>query len=140
APALWRYTTSKPAADWSQPGFGDTSWLEGKSGFGTSGTPGAVIGTVWNTPDIWLRREIVVPAKKLKDLALWMHHDEDAQVYVNGVLTAKGDGWTTEYDTMPLMDAGKAAFKPGKNLIAIHCRQTGGGQYVDLGLVTMPKN
>jgi hypothetical protein len=140
SPALWRYTMSKPADDWSRPGFGDAAWLEGKSGFGTSGTPGAVIGTTWNTPDIWLRREIEIPAEKLKNLALWMHHDDDAQVYVNGVLAVRTDGWTTAYDAMPLTEVGRAAFKPGKNLIAIHCRQISGGQYVDFGLVEVQKN
>jgi len=57
-PALWRYTTSQPASDWYQPSFDDSSWKEGRSGFGTPGTPGAVLGTTWNTRDIWLRREV----------------------------------------------------------------------------------
>ncbi len=56
-PALWNYTTKKPAADWTQPGFDDVSWQRGESGFGTAGTPGAIIGTTWRTDDIWLRRE-----------------------------------------------------------------------------------
>jgi hypothetical protein len=40
----------------------------------------------------------------------------------------------------PLTKEGRAALKPGKNLIAIHCRQSTGGQYVDLGFVTVQAN
>jgi len=135
APATWRYTTKKPAADWSAPRFDSTSWAEGKSGFGTAGTPGSIIGTTWNTDDIWLCREIELPAGDWKNLQAWLHHDEDAEVYINGVLALKVGGWITAYETAPLTDAGKAALKPGKNLIAVHCHQTTGGQYVDVGLV-----
>ena len=60
-PALWRYTFDKPAAGWETPGFLDSSWKEGPGGFGTSGTPGAVVGTKWNSRDIWLRRAITIP-------------------------------------------------------------------------------
>ena len=62
-PATWRYTFDKPSAGWEKPGFDDRAWKEGPGGFGTEGTPGAVIRTKWNTPDIWLRREIIVPEK-----------------------------------------------------------------------------
>ncbi len=134
-PATWRYTTSKPADDWAKPGFNDSAWKQGQSGFGTEGTPGAVVGTTWNTPDIWLRREVEIPADKLDGLELWLHHDEDAQVYINGVLAASAGGYSTSYETLPLSSAAKAAMKPGRNVIAVHCRQTSGGQYIDVGLV-----
>lgn len=134
-PALWRYTTNRPPDNWFQPGFNDSSWAQGKSGFGTRDTPGAVIGTTWNTSDIWLRREIELPAKDLEKLELWIHHDEDAVVYVNGVAAATQRGYSTEYFNRALNSAGRSALKPGRNIIAIHCRQTGGGQYIDLGFV-----
>lgn len=134
-PAVWRYTTTRPADDWAKPGFDDSAWKEGRSGFGTRGTPGAVIGTVWNTPDIWLRREVDIPADKLKNLELRIHHDEDAVIYINGVAAAHPRGYVTEYFNRPPNAAGQAALKPGRNLIAIHCRQTGGGQYIDVGFV-----
>ena len=138
--ALWRYTTTKPGAGWYQPGFTDSSWSQGKSGFGTPNTPGAIVGTRWNTPDIWLRREVEVPVADLNNLELWVHHDDDAQIYINGVLAAQMPGWTSSYDAFPLSSSAKAALKPGKNLIAIHCRQTVGGQYVDMGLVSVQNN
>jgi hypothetical protein len=139
-PATWRYTTTKPADGWNQTSFTDGTWSSGKSGFGTRGTPGAVIGTTWNTANIWLRREVEIPQDKCKDLELWFHHDEDAEIYFNGVLAAKTSGFSTSYDAVPLTTAGKSALKPGKNLIAVHCHQTTGGQYVDLGLVQVQGN
>jgi hypothetical protein len=140
APATWHYTTAKPGDGWSESGYADGSWMTGPGGFGTRGTPGAVIGTTWNTANIWLRREVEIPAEKCKDLELWIHHDEDAEIYFNGILAAKTAGFTTSYDALPLTATAKAALKPGKNLIAVHCHQTTGGQYVDFGLVQVQGN
>ncbi len=137
AAVVWRYTTTKPADGWTAPGFNDSAWKEGKSGFGTRGTPGAIIGTEWNTADIWLRRTIDIPAAQLANIQLWLHHDEDAEVYFNGVLVFRTTGWTTSYDAFPLSAQGKSALKAGRNVVAIHCHQTGGGQYIDLGLITV---
>jgi hypothetical protein len=134
-PALWRYTLKKPGDDWVKPGFDDSSWKSGKSGFGTTGTPGAVVGTTWNTADIWLRRDFDLPEGKYDDLHLWVHHDEDAEVYVNGVLALTTTGYITAYEPLPLTAAARAALRPGKNSLALHCHQTTGGQYIDVGLV-----
>lgn len=140
APAMWRYTISEPKGDWTQPDFVDSSWSLGKSGFGTVGTPGAIIGTTWDTSDIWLRREVEIPADKLNNLELWVHHDDDVQIYVDGVLAMKTTGFSTSYDAAPLSDLARAKLRPGKNFIAIHCRQYTGGQYVDVGLVDIKNN
>jgi hypothetical protein len=131
----WRYTTQKPADDWFRAEFDAGAWNSGKAGFGTRGTPGAVVRTEWNTPDIWLRREFTLPEGQWKDLQLQMHHDEDAEVYVNGVSAASISGYTTDYEEVPLTDPGRRALRPGRNVVAVHCHQTGGGQYIDLGLV-----
>ena len=130
----WRYTTDKPGEDWMQPGFDDLGWNKGPGGFGTEGTPAAVIGTEWNTTTIWLRREIDLPGDLPADLLLRIHYDEDAEVWVNGVRVLRAVGYTTDYEVFALGNEARAAFRPGKNLVAIHCRQAGGGQYIDLGL------
>ena len=134
-PATWKYTTTTPADGWKDQPFDDSSWKRGRSGFGTMDTPGAIIGTVWRTGDIWLRREVDVPPGNYSKVSGWLHHDEDAEVYINGVLALKTSGFIVDYDLFPLTSEGRAALKQGKNLIAIHCHQTTGGQYVDFGLV-----
>jgi Domain of unknown function (DUF4965)/Domain of unknown function (DUF5127)/Domain of unknown function (DUF1793)/Domain of unknown function (DUF4964) len=133
--ALWRFTVKKPVADWKKSGFDDSAWMSGKSGFGTAGTPGAHVGTTWDTADVWLRREIDLPDRKYGDLQFWIHHDEDAEVYVNGVLALTVAGYIGNYDHIPMTADGRAALKPGKNTIAVHCHQTTGGQYIDVGIV-----
>ena len=133
-PQTWAYTTEKPAAGWEKPGFDASGWKTGPGGFGTRNTPGTNVRTVWNTPEIWARREVEVPAGAMKDPHLVVHHDEDAEVYINGVLAAKLSGYTSEYVEVPLSPEAKAALKPGKNTIAVHVKQTGGGQYIDVGI------
>jgi hypothetical protein len=130
----WRYTLTKPAKDWYRPDFKDADWKEGPGGFGTKQTPGAVVRTDWNTANIWLRRAFELPASAPRDLHLLLHHDEDAEVYLNGVLAAKVSGFITDYEDVAIRPEALAALKPGKNLLAIHCKQTGGGQYIDAGL------
>lgn len=134
-PLTWRYTTQAPASGWVKPEFDASAWKEGPGGFGTRNTPGAEVRTEWNSPDIWLRREFTLPAGNWKNLQLRLHHDEDAEVYIDGVLAAKAAGYVSEYDNTALSAEAKALLKPGKHTFAIHCRQTGGGQYIDAGLV-----
>ena len=133
----WRYTIEKPQENWFKPEFSDAEWSQGLGGFGTMGTPGAIVRTEWKTPDIWMRTEVTVPGDHFVSLHFRLHHDEDAEVYVNGVLAGSYSGYTSEYEEFPMTPAGQNAIKPGKNTIALHCRQTGGGQYVDIGIVDL---
>src|SRR5207245_2268117 len=98
----WRYTTQKPAGEWFKADFDAAAWKEGKAGFGTRGTPGAAVGTDWNTSDIWLRREFTLPERRRENLQLRIHHDEDAEVYFNGALAATAGGYTTDDEEIPL--------------------------------------
>jgi hypothetical protein len=134
-PVTWRYTTQRPGRSWYAIDFDASSWKEGKSGFGTRGTPGSIVNTIWDSRDIWLRREFTLPDGKWDNIGLNVHHDEDVQIYVNGVEAATAGGYTTDYEALPMNPAAKAAIKAGKNVLAVHCRQTGGGQYIDVGIV-----
>ena len=131
-PRTWRYTTAAPEGDWSTPGYDDSNWSTSAAGFGTTGTPGAMVGTVWDGPEIWLRTAFDSEALELTDAALWLHHDEDVEIRLNGELLLTRTGYLTGYHLIPLA---RVTLRAGTNVLAVHCRQTGGGQYVDLGLV-----
>ncbi|MBC7855213.1 MAG: glycoside hydrolase family 2 [Pirellulaceae bacterium] len=131
----WRYTLAKPADGWEKAGFDDTAWKEGPGGFGEKSTPGSAVRTDWKTPDIWLRRTFELPAGKQEGLYLAIHHDEGAEVYLNGVLAAKTSGYITDYTLVAIDEAALKSLREGKNTLAVHCHQTGGGQYIDVGLV-----
>jgi len=139
-PAQWRYTTSTPAEDWYNSNFDDSKWKKGPAGFGTYDTPGAKVRTLWNTPDIWIRRTFELPDPIPDKMVLHMHHDETATVYLNGILAAKVYGYSAYYDTTELLPESRKALQPGKNIIAIHCNQTRGGQYIDAGLDAVKKS
>ena len=130
--ATWSYTTDRPSDDWSKAEFDAARWKTGGAGFGTRDTPNTKVRTEWKTSDIWMRREVTLPATIPSTISLVSHHDENVQIYVNGVLAATAFGFNEDYETLPLTLEGKAALKPGKNIIAVHCHQTGGGQYIDV--------
>ncbi|MBN1341657.1 MAG: hypothetical protein JXQ73_03205 [Phycisphaerae bacterium] len=131
----WRYTTTKPPEGWMKPGFDDASWSTGQGGFGTKGTPGAVVRTQWDAKDIWLRRTFELKGAAPTSPVLRIHHDEDAEVYVNGTRIASLKGFESAYIEVDLSQEAKKSLRAGANVIAVHCRQTRGGQYVDVGLV-----
>ncbi len=130
----WSYSLSAPAGGWSNSAFDDSQWQHGAGGFGTAGTPGAVVRTKWDTKDIWLRktfRVTHVPERVSIDL----HHDDEVEVYLNGRLVYATHGYLVAYKRILLPRTAAKALSPGDNVIAVHCHQTVGGQYIDVGLV-----
>lgn len=144
ASPVWSFTFDKPDASWILPSFDDSAWQSGKAGFGTKETPNAIVGTVWNTPDVWLRRTVTLPKSltksQLAHLELLVYHDEDVQVYLNGQLVLSVPGYENDYRAFPLSAADRARLTAGEKLtIAVHCHQTSGGQGVDVGLCTVTR-
>ncbi|WP_165072607.1 PQQ-dependent sugar dehydrogenase [Paludisphaera rhizosphaerae] len=137
-PATWRRTEQRPAEGWIAEDFDDASWTERPGGFGTRGTPGANVRTEWRSSDVWLRRAFDLPPGDVARLALLVHHDEDAEIYLNGVLAVRLPGFIREYEEVPIAAEARAALRTGRNTLAVHCRQNGGGQYIDVGIIDRP--
>ena len=134
----WKYTFTTPAANWFTNGFDDSLWTNGFGAFGTAGTPGISPNTTWNTSDIWLRRTFnpgPLTTQQISNLAFKVYHDEDCEIYINGVLAASASGYVTAYSHLAMSPAGQAAVLPNaSNLLAVHCHQTTGGQGIDVGV------
>jgi hypothetical protein len=134
APEGWHFTTSEPSADWASPPFNDAGWKTGWGGFGATTRPEGPVRTQWTGADIWLRKPFVWGGSPADSLCVTLQHDDDAEVYLNGVKAADAAGWTSTYVSIPVSEAARKALRNGQNLLAIHCHQKTGGQYIDAGL------
>ena len=132
-PATWFYTMKQPAPGWKEVGEKVKSWNRAQGGFGTRGTPNSYVTTEWKSEQIWMRTDF-----GLKDLpetlALEIYHDEDVEVYLNGGKILEAKGFVTDYQNIELGADALNLLQTGKNVIAAHCKNTGGGQFVDLSL------
>jgi len=139
----WLYTMEVPADGWETAGFDASSWKKGTAGFG-QGAPNTTNNTEWNTSDIWIRKAFTLSREDVRNastMVLDLYHDEDCEVYVNGVKVLETKGYIADYRQFPIANA-EEAFKAGTNVIAIHCKQTSGGQYIDAGIsrLVSPRN
>jgi hypothetical protein len=131
----WKYTTEKPDNEWNKSGFDASAWKSGVGGFGVAGTPGIYLNTTWSSSDIWLRRDFTLGTEDISGMELQVFHDEDVEIYLNGVLALKLAGFITDYDDFEISKEVKAALRSGANTIAVHCHQTTGGQGIDVGIL-----
>ena len=56
-------------------------------------------------------------------------------MYLNGVLASKTTGYTIEYPRYEIRPEARATLKPGRNVLAVHCRRVDKGRYIDVGLM-----
>ncbi|MCK0188980.1 PVC-type heme-binding CxxCH protein [Arenibacter sp. F20364] len=127
----WKYTTDKPADNWAKSEFNDSSWKTGAAKFG--GDNMKEVNTSWSGSDIWMRQEVVI-TDEIDEPVLKIAHDDDYEVFVNGQLLIAEAGSTETYKYIKLESEKGQLFKKGKNLIAVHCVNTGGNQHIDLGI------
>ena len=89
-----------------------TDWNQVSGGLSTKGMP--VVHTVWNTLDIFLRCTSQLKNVEFVTPHLNITHDEDAEIYINGVLARAR--WKVPQPA-----------KYGGNTLAVHWHKTTGG-------------
>ncbi len=131
-PAPARYTERRPRANWIQPEYDDSGWSEGSAPF-TDEEEEA--GTPWTSEDLWYRRSFDLETVQENGLLLKIRHDDDVTVYLNGEQIFDVTGWQHSYKYIPVPESAILALRPEGNVLAIHIRNTAGGQWLDAGLV-----
>ena len=136
-PQTWRYTTTKPSEDWYRAGYDDSVWKTGPAGFGQYDVPTNIVAprTKWTSSDIWIRRSFDLSDKDLVSPHFLIHHDEGAEVYINGQLAVKLPHHNAFYTLVPLDKETVRLLKAKANCMAVHCRNTNRPQYIDVGIV-----
>lgn len=127
-----RYTEAKPADNWFDEQFSDNEWKTGKAPFGDRASKPA---TVWSSRDIWVRRVFDLQDLNIEQLILQLKHDDDVEVFLNGAkVYSCGPCVSGEFKGHLVADDIKAKLRKGKNLLALHCTNTGGRAVLDAGL------
>jgi len=137
-PQAWQYTTNTPPSNWYASNFNASAWSTGTAGFGTT-DPNVTPNTPWKTGGyIYLRRTFnpgSLTPSQINNLGFTTYHDEDVNIYINGVQAGSASGYSTTYVSVPMTAQGQAAIVPdGTNVLAVSCYQSTGGQFIDVGL------
>lgn len=128
-------TRETPAKGWEKPGFNDSGWKRAKAAFGSPNLSN--VRTRWNdeNSDIYLRRVVeLTPADLEGDLFMVYSHDDALTIFINGTKITTSEPTYKEGVKMQLAEDVRKLLRPGKNVIAAHCHNNGGGAYTDFGL------
>jgi hypothetical protein len=127
------YTEVQPQGEWQATDYNTSEWKLGKAPIGDLAQKAK---TIWQSNDIWVRRTFDVSnPETIHALFLKLNHDDNIDVYLNGKKIYDKVGWTNTFEYISLGEEHKKVLKPGKNVIAIHLRNTAGGRFLDFGLV-----
>lgn len=132
----WMFTEVKPAGDWIKPDFDDSKWTKGESVFAGEGSSDFIIGTEWKSPDIWLRKKVVLDEAIEKPI-LKIINDNSYKVYVNGKLVSEGLEYARSYKYIRFTEDAESIFKKGENVIGVYCHDKGGTRHIDVGFGTV---
>ncbi len=132
-PHASKYTTEIPAANWMNEDFKDAAWTSATLPFGNKE---AHPSTEWNTKEIWVRRNFNVFDTSVQQLLLYLHNDDDVEVYINGEKVYECKCATNDFHTHELPDDVLKKLHRGNNILAMHCTNTGGNAWLDAGLAT----
>lgn len=125
-----KFTETDPGNGWDNPQFNDSSWKTGTAPFSDDKTAAK---TVWTSRNLWVRRTFTINDLNFNKLTLRLHHDDEAEVYLNGEKISEQNAANGDLQYITLSQAAISKLKKGENVLALHCTNTGGGAWLDAG-------
>jgi len=129
-----KYTETSPVGSWTNLQYNDNDWQSGAAPFTDDKSKAK---TLWTGKNIWIRRTFTLDNTNIDKLMLKLYHDDNVEVYLNGNVIYTNVGWTSDFQLIPLRNNIKALLKKGNNILAIHCANTAGAAWLDVGFVDM---
>jgi len=140
-PASWRHTATEPGPQWTAPDFDDQAWpsAAGPFGSGTRSPDDVKLKVNWDTDHLWLRTTVDLAAAGAipERIRLAVRTNAQVYLYVNGVQGVEARWECNGYYDYALSPGGLAAFKLGRNVIAVMITRNhaeAGLQFFDGGL------
>ncbi|MGZ3871808.1 MAG: glutaminase domain-containing protein, partial [Mucilaginibacter sp.] len=131
APYTCTYNEILPGDGWTDLKYDDSAWKTGSAPFSDDKEKAK---TLWRSKDIWVRRVFTYHKTDINKLYLKLHHDDDAEVFLNGEKINVSSGANGDLQYFPLNDEVAGKLKEGENVLAMHCANTGGAAWLDAGL------
>lgn len=125
-----KYSEQIPAGNWTSHEFDDSGWKTGAAPFGDGDAR-----TSWKSKDLYIRRAFQLDHTGNNELFLKLNHDDNVEVFLNGKEIYRREGWTNKFVYLPLDKELKSNLRKGQNILAIHVKNTAGGQWLDAGIV-----
>jgi len=132
----WKYTFEKPGDDWANASFTDSGWQTGEKGFGNQLYVGGTVirrQTIWNSDDIWVRKQFTMTQAPSLYLQLLVNHGGPTEVYIDGQLVYNSTA--TDYATINLKSDIIQKLKTGSHTIAVHSKKGRRAANVDIDLI-----
>ena len=124
------FTETKPTGDWTAVEYDDSKWQKGKGLFATKDIEPQ---TVWSSREIWIRRTFDLQQLNINELLLKTKYDDNVEIYLNGEKIYNAGCCSGNKEVLLTKEVEKKLRK-GKNVLAMHCENTGGQAYIDAGL------
>ncbi|MGS2739075.1 glutaminase domain-containing protein [Sinomicrobium sp. M5D2P17] len=124
-------TEKNPGQGWERPGYNDSDWSVSSAPFGDNDQA----GTSWKSEDLWYRRIFDLAEVPSGEVLLKLRHDDNVEVYINGEPVYDCECWNNEFKYYDIPEKVRKKLKKKGNVLAIHIRNTAGGQWLDAGIV-----
>jgi len=126
-----KVTETAPAEGWMDVSFNDANWYRGKGMMGSKEAGGQ---TIWTSREVWIRRVFEIRENKFNELVLLVKYDDNAEVYLNGEKIFSTGCCSSGFKEIPISKATQRQLRSGKNVLAMHCVNTGGPGFIDAGI------